>query len=268
MRSRTGAWRHYWLSRGIVLAAVAGALGTLLWTPTGWALWLLDVLLRGYLMFLGTVMAHEGVHGHLGRTRAANFGWGRLALVPTLVPFTNFRKTHHLHHAHTNHPDRDPDHFMNCRHFWQIPLRALAMPHQWFFWLRRRGGMSRADLADLALNYVGIAAIHGLLVWQVGWDRFVSGVAPPLALVSVLLWYPFALKTHEGFSTGTAEARSHDYFGKPMYWLSLGLSMHRVHHLRPGLSWLELRGHVRRPPGVGWLRWLRRDIRPDHEATS
>ncbi len=268
MRAKAKRGRIYWVSRGIVVAVVAGALGTLLWRPDGWLLATLDVLLRAYLMFLGTVMAHEGVHGHLGRTRAANFGWGRLALLPTMVPFTNFRKTHHLHHAHTNDPDQDPDHFMNCRRLWEVPLRALAMPHQWFFWLRRRGHMPRSDVADLALNSAGIFAVYGLLLWQLGWTRLLAGMAPPLVLVSVLLWYPFALKTHEGFSMGSAEARSHDYFGAPMYWLSLGLSVHRVHHQRPGLSWVELRRHVQEPPGRGLLRWVRRDVRTEKEVAS
>ena len=71
-------------------------------------------------------------------------------------------------------------------------------------------------------------------------------MAPPLILVSLLLWYPFAVQTHEGFSTGSAISRSHNYYGHFMYWFSLGLSMHRVHRLQPKLSWLELRPYVER----------------------
>src|SRR5688500_11753797 len=105
----------------------------------------LDILIRTYLIFLGTVMAHESVHGHLGRTRRANFWWGRIALLPSMVPFTNFRRTHQLHHAHTNIPGQDPDHFMNSRNFVELFARAIAMPHHWFFWLRRRGRLQRTD---------------------------------------------------------------------------------------------------------------------------
>src|SRR2546428_3743044 len=125
----------YFLSRTVICAVVVVSLGTL-FLPVS-SLWqlVLDVLLRTYFIFIGTVMAHEGVHGHLGRTKAANFWWGRIALIPTMVPFTNFCKTHHLHHLHTNEPDQDPDHFMNGR-AWQLPFRAVAMPHQWLFWLR------------------------------------------------------------------------------------------------------------------------------------
>ena len=85
-------------------------------------------------------------------------------------------------------------------------------------------------------------------------------MAPPLVLVSLLLWYPFAVQTHEGFSTGAAELRSHNYYGLFMYWFSLGLSMHREHHLQPKLSWIELRRYVQSAPRRRWW-WPQRDIR-------
>ena len=96
------------VSRLVILVSGAGAIGTLFLRPGGWLILIGDVLLRSYCIFVGTVMAHEGVHGHLGRSRATNFWWARLALLPALVPYVNFRKTHHLHHAHTNQPGLDP----------------------------------------------------------------------------------------------------------------------------------------------------------------
>src|SRR5690349_16149248 len=98
-----------WLSRGLTLVIVALALGSLvLWQPRSWWAVALDILWRTHLMFLGTVMAHEAAHGHLGKGKSNHF-WGRLALIPATVPYTNFRKTHPLHHAFTNVPDKDPD---------------------------------------------------------------------------------------------------------------------------------------------------------------
>ena len=67
----------------------------------------------------------------------------------------------------------------------------------------------------------------------------------------MLLWYPFAVMTHEGWSRGDEAARSHDYYGAPLYWFSLGLSMHRAHHVYPKLSWVELKRFVRPAPRVG-----------------
>ena len=102
--------------------------------------------------------------------------------------------------------------------------------------------------------------VYSVIASQVGFARVFWGLAPALILVSVLLWVPFAFKTHEGFSTGSAESRSHDYYGRFMYWASLGLSMHRVHHLKPQLAWIELRQFVKqRPPGSAFTLLPQRD---------
>src|ERR1041385_5747551 len=248
---------------------VTVSIGTLFLTPANSLQYILDVLLRTYLMFLGTVMAHEGVHGHLGRTRPANFRWGRVALLPTMVPYTNFRKTHHLHHAYTNIPSKDPDHFMKSRILIELFLRALAMPHHWFFWLWKCGRIRRRDVLELLLNYLVIFVLYGVVLVAVGPARLFFGMAPALVLVSVLLWFPFAVQTHEGFSTGEAELRSHNYYGRFMYWFSLGLAMHREHHLQPKLAWIELKEYVEDAPGH--FGFLSRDIRLEpspHDFTN
>jgi fatty acid desaturase len=165
-----------------------------------------------------------------------------------------------LHHAHTNLPELDPDHFMKSRNFLELVLRALAMPHHWFFWLRKRRRLKRGDVVELLFNYLGIVLVYAVVLAAVGPTRLFWGMVPPLMLVSVLLWYPFAVQTHEGFSTGSAVSRSHNYYGLFMYWFSLGLSMHRVHHLQPKLSWIELRPFVV-PIPRGLSHWLpQRDI--------
>jgi fatty acid desaturase len=249
------------LSRAVICAIVVTAMGSLFIPVSGIAMRLLDIILRTYLVFVGTVMAHEGVHGHLAKRRSGNFWWGCIALLPSMVPFTNFRRTHQLHHTFTNIPDKDPDHFMKSRNLLELALRALAMPHHWFFWLRTRGLLKRSDLVELTLNYAGIFALHGLVFFLVGAERFLWGIVPPLVLVSFLLWYPFAVQTHEGFSTGSRESRSHNYYGRFMFWFSLGLSMHREHHLHPRLAWIQLLPFVQESPVVSRWFWPQRDIK-------
>jgi len=251
----------YLASRLVICAVVATSFGSLAVTPSTWAVYLVDVLLRSYVIFVGTVMAHEGTHGHLGRSRTANEWWGRLALLPCSVPYTNFRKTHHLHHLHTNLPDEDPDLFLKSRFWPEIPLRAVALPHYWFLWLWRRGRIDRRHVGELLLNYVGIVSVYLCIAWLIGLPRLLSGMAPCFVLVSILLWYPFAIKTHEGFSTGPEALRSHDYYGHFMFWFSFGLSMHRVHHANPWIPWTELRHFVQEDPRPSRWRLLpRRDI--------
>src|SRR5262245_45409976 len=89
--------RIHFLSRLVIVTVVLCSIATLLWTPSSVSAYAVDIIFRTYLMFLCTVMAHEGIHGNLGRGASANLWRGRIALLPTMVPFTNFRKTHLLH---------------------------------------------------------------------------------------------------------------------------------------------------------------------------
>lgn len=253
-------------SRAVVAVLLGLGFGGLLFVPSTWYGWTADILLRTWLAFLGTVMAHEAVHGLVGATRRGNAFWGRLALLPCMVPFTNFRGTHLLHHAHTNEPGKDPDLFLRPRRLWRLPFRAVAMPHQWFFWLRREGRLAPGHARDLVGNYLLIAACYLPVLLAVGPARLVFGMAPVCILTSLLLWIPFAHLTHEGYSTGPAEERSHNYYGRAAYWFSLGLSMHREHHLRPHLSWLELRQFVKPDPKRRLLP--RRDVRKAQAAAA
>jgi fatty acid desaturase len=89
----------FFLSRANICVVCLLAVGSLFLPVNNNLHLVLDILVRTYLIFLATVKAHESVHGNLGRTRRANFWWGRIALLPSMVPFTNFRRTHQLHHA-------------------------------------------------------------------------------------------------------------------------------------------------------------------------
>ena len=137
----------------------------------------------------------------------------------------------------------------------------MAMPQSWLFWLRRHGKLDRRDLSDQIVSYVMLLAVYATVYYFVGWRRLLVGMLPALVLVTLLLWYPFAVKTHEGYSTGTPQSRSHNYYGAAMYWFSFGLSMHRTHHMMPWLTWLDIKAFVEPPPGSWWRRWLpQRDI--------
>jgi fatty acid desaturase len=253
--------RSILISRITICAAVIGALATYFWHPAGVFLVTLDIFVRTYFHFVAGAMAHEGVHGHLGNSKKANRWWSRLALIPTTVPEVTFRKTHIQHHAETNVPDKDPDEFLNTNHAWQIPFRAVAMPHHWLVWLSKRGRFTRSDRLEFALTYLSLFAIYGTIAAFVGVQRVLFGLLPAAILHSLLLWYFFAIKTHEGYYMGMAAGRSHNYYGKLLYWISFGLSMHRTHHMKPQLAWLQMSGEVQ--PGT-WRQRIsfERDIHP------
>jgi fatty acid desaturase len=240
---------------------VVAALATYFWHPAGTFLVALDILVRTYFHFVAGAMAHEGVHGHLGNSKRANRWWSRLALIPATVPEVTFRKTHIQHHAETNVPDKDPDEFLNTDRVWQIPFRAIAMPHHWLIWLYKRGRFTRTDRVEFVSTYLALFAIYGTIAAFVGVERVLLGLLSAAVLHSLLLWYFFAIKTHEGYHMGMAAKRSHNYYGKLLYWLSFGLSMHRTHHMKPQLAWLQMLTEVQQGT---WRQRVRfeRDIHP------
>jgi fatty acid desaturase len=267
----TSRWRFsrdasIWASRAVIVLVVAAALASYFWQPVSALAWVADVVGRAYLHFIAGAMAHEGTHGALGRSKRANMWWGRLALLPTTVPFVSFRKTHIAHHKHTNEPELDPDVFLNTPNVWELPFRAVLMPHHWVRWLVRHGRFTRRDLADYVGTYAAYFSVYALIAAQVGVGRFVAGILGAAVLHSFILWFPFAILTHQGYSTGAAEERSHDYRGGVAYLLTFGLALHRVHHLKPNLGWLEMATYIQ---PVKWREALsfRRDIRrPAHET--
>ena len=251
------------VSRITICSVVTMALASYFWHPVRLLHWVVDILLRTYLHFAAGAMAHEASHGHLGNSRNTNLWWGRFALIPTTVPNVTFRKTHLHHHAFTNIPEKDPDEFLNTKRSWQIPFRALAMPHHWVLWLYKHRKFTRADVREYFLTYLVYTVIYGTIAYFAGVERLLLGLLPAAVLHSFLLWYFFAIKTHEGYFTGMAGMRSHNYYGRFLYWFSFGLSMHRLHHLKPGLAWLQMSHHV---PSGTWLQrlLLKREILQTH----
>lgn len=236
-------------SRALILVAGSLSLGSYFWAPMTLMAAIADLLGRAYLNFLLGAMAHEGSHGHLGNTRRSNLWWGRLALLPVGVISVVFRKTHQHHHAHTNLPGRDPDEFLNTDQRWQIPLRAIAMPYQWVYWIRKNGIFKRRDWIEYGITLAAYIVVFGAIAWFTGFGQLLIRLFFSEILHGFLLWYVFALRTHSGYSTGPEEERSHNYPGKLLHLASGGLSMHRLHHLKPGLSWLEVTQHI---PEARW----------------
>jgi fatty acid desaturase len=245
------------ISRITICIAVFGALATYFWHPASALLIALDIFVRSYFHFVAGAMAHEGVHGHLGNTKSSNRWWSRFALIPTTVPEVTFRKTHIQHHAATNVPGDDPDEFLNAKRSWEIPFRALMMPHHWLIWLLKRKRFTSRDRIEYGLTYFALSAIYGTIAVFVGVPRVLFGLIPAAILHSLFLWYFFAIKTHEGYRRAMAAERSHNYYGTPLYWLTFGLSMHRTHHMKPQLGWLQMADEVKSGTLVQRLKFER-----------
>ncbi len=234
------------LSRLVIVAIILVSTAQYFWRPTG-LFWGVDIILRTYILFLCGVMGHEGSHGCLAQTKLGNIWWGRMSFIPLAVPNVQFRITHRYHHSFTN-EEKDPDLLLKMDHWWQFPARALAMPHHWVMWLKKNNLLTKSVIYEWIGSYVFFAIYFGSIISLVGAERVLWGLLPAQILNSFLLWYPFAVKTHEGHRIGDQKYRSHDYYGAFMYWLTLGLSLHRAHHMYPALGWYQLKSFIQKGP--------------------
>jgi beta-carotene hydroxylase len=69
---------------------------------------------------------HKNIMGKATKGRWVEEVIGRLASVPTGIEFTSHRAGHMRHHAYTNDPARDPDHFTEGR-MSELPLKFYGM---------------------------------------------------------------------------------------------------------------------------------------------
>lgn len=69
---------------------------------------------------------HKNIWGKSARGRWIEDAIGLLSSIPTGIEFTAHRAGHMRHHAYTNDPDRDPDHFTEGR-LRELPLKFYGM---------------------------------------------------------------------------------------------------------------------------------------------
>lgn len=106
-----------WLA--VIVLAVFGAI----------PLWL-GCLANGWLAYLSYMTLHEATHGNISGGRA-DLRWvddviGSLSAIPLWFSYRAHRISHMKHHAHTNDPTRDPDHFIGGP-FPQVVLKWLLL---------------------------------------------------------------------------------------------------------------------------------------------
>jgi beta-carotene hydroxylase len=234
------------------LALLAGAL----------AVWSLGIALGGIagllLATLGAYVAftpmHDAAHRSIARARWVNELAGRLAVIPLFGPFPAIRTIHLTHHKHTNEPDLDPDHWSGRGPRILLPLRWLTQDlHYYALYVRMR--RPRAERLESYLTLVLLVAI-AIALAATGHGRTVLlGWLLPARLAIGVLAFAFDFLPHRPHTTPARIDRiaaTHVFPGPLKYAASLGQSMHRVHHIYPGVPFYRYAaiwraGHARGP---------------------
>jgi beta-carotene hydroxylase len=178
-----GFWTTAWL-------AASGALS--LW----WA-----VPINALLAYAAYTPAHEAVHGNVHRIpgRAQSEGtWlnnvvGALASSALLHNFPMHQLSHLAHHAHTNDPARDPDHWMAVRGLHRVLFKAFSLIGAHYFaelrlCIARRSDGKRRIIMGVMQNMLWLSLVALLAVAYDPWAALAATVLSAWLGSAILAW--------------------------------------------------------------------------------
>lgn len=242
----------YNLTKIPLFAALMVLLTWMAWEAhSPWALVPLYIAI-GYLWMGMVTFMHDALHHTLFQSRAANWAFGILCMLPIFATFVGFREDHIEHHRHNRSP-RDPDAFtMGRRGIADFALfyayaalgGVLSFIHFNFIYPFQRFGLKlwAIQLFELALKgavyalVLSAAARHGMLgkaleVWL--WPVLVLSLLNSMRFIAEHYGTPW----NAGQMAGTRTVVSnpvHAFFWNNINW-------HIGHHVYPSVPWYNLR---------------------------
>lgn len=210
------------------------------------------------------IIQHDCGHQSFTASKKANNIIGALSSFLTFIPYRYWAKNHNYHHGHNGILDDNRaigdintltvkefqalSRFQKLKYmlFRSTPVLFLIGPMVYIFYnnrfpLIRLKGWEIANRA-LLWNDLFLVAIHGTLIYFLGWDAFLLVQLPILvAFGTIAIWFFYIQHQHE--FTYKAFKNQWDYFrasiqGSSYYklprifhWLSGNIGYHHIHHL-------------------------------------
>lgn len=255
--SRSHPWRRHAgalalptvaLAGGVLLAEAAIWTATLTQTIPLWA-GTIAATLAAYVAF--TPM-HDASHGAVGGSpkRAwLDSAVGHAMGLPLLAPYAMFRTIHLRHHGATNHPERDPDYWVNGETALGTAARCLTIAGH-YYWiaaseLRHKGSaMRRAAPAALLGLAVQTVLLIGLMAGGLAAEALALWVLPGV-LASGALAFLFDWLPHHPHSTRGRGADTRLILIPGLAVPMLNQDLHLVHHLYPRVPFYRYRALYR-----------------------
>lgn len=239
------------------------------------SIWLTILLAVANAFFLVRIfiIQHDCGHQSFLRSRKANNLIGSACSFLTFIPFKYWAKNHNYHHGHNGVLDGNRDigdiNTLTVKEYKQLnrlkklqyqifrsaPVLFLIGPLVYIFYnnrfpIIRLKGWEFANRA-LLWNNVFLLAIHGTIVYFLGWQAFFLVQLPIIAAFgTIALWFFYIQHQHEF----TYKARKEDwdllkasiqgssYLKLPrlFHWLSGNIGYHHIHHLNSLIPNYEL----------------------------
>lgn len=229
-----------------LLGNMAFALAELPHLSMGWHI----ALMTATIYWVFTVM-HEASHENIfaGTPKLSRLenplGW-LASLTFIIMPFSLFKVVHLIHHAHTNDPENDPDHFM-AGPVWLAVFKGLILPLSYLhFFIKAsvNGQVTILAVWQTVVYFIGLAFL-GMFVAGLGiWDTILLYLILPVFLASTLLAFALDYLPHYPHQTQQAPEHSKNFNFLGAKWIFMGQNTHQVHHALPRIPWYRYDQHI------------------------
>ena len=218
-------------------------------------------LLLGYFCFASFTVMHDAGHGSIvkigSKLKPLETWLGWISSVPLLIaPYRAFQRIHDRHHAFTNDPERDPDHFSFGDRWYHVLLNTFFIPVQYhwlmFTKLRHIRVIRETYLSTAIYTVMVFGGLTTLGLSGYGLEVLCFAVIPTLIAVFLLVMF-FDFIPHHPQASLDPYHNTRIYPGPLMNVALLGQNYHLIHHLYPRVPWYKYQS-------------LYRDIRPELEA--
>lgn len=213
----------------------------------GWAIALNAI--ATYVLF--TPM-HEAGHGNISGKqhdkRWINEVVGWIAGLPLFAPYYLFKVLHFRHHAHTNHPEKDPDHWVAAQHFAKLLLTASTIFPLYMveglrvLWQEKQA--ARIVKRELRIGYyvlLVMIVVVIVLVNQFGWYWPVMLWLFPALLAQITLAITFDWLPHHPHEHQERYLNTRVFDIPALSVLMLSQNYHLMHHLYPNIPFYHYR---------------------------
>lgn len=209
-----------------------------LWLITGIAAFL------AYGMF---TVAHEASHGNISGGNEALKKWetgmGWIAASCLFFPYSAFVVIHLEHHAHTNDPEQDPDHYVKGNNAVEIFFKCLTIVA--YYYVRAIGSKPGKHIALSkvrlqAIIFLALLVLISVVVVAIGFGSvFFFVFLLPALIIAPFLGFTFDWLPHYPHHNMGRDYNTRIVTVPGLEFLSLFQSYHLIHHLYPRVPFYQ-----------------------------
>ena len=243
-------WSDYstgiaWGTVALFIIIVAGYIGLITAIYTESISLIVGMFISTLLVYLGFTVAHEAGHSNIAhevtwmKPVERFMGWS-LTIPFMILPFALFAKIHDYHHAFTNDPDRDPDHWLSGNTWLKASFRAptLALTYIYLTVTRFKNDpiITQTHKSSLVYYAITLSLVVGLIGSGYGLELLMVGIIP-VFLASYVLGMLFDWIPHKPTHQQGRYQNTRSYLFPGLKYLTMGQNYHHIHHLYPRVSW-------------------------------